>query len=314
MKIYDIISEAVPPGVGTAINAVKAVAKGAKGAKDIPDIPKKTLDDILRMDAAELTKFASDRKGAAELTALGKEATDAMNYKAMDKIADALPKDTRNWYQKIAPNLIGGKTIDPNVLAAQALKNTSLRGKASDVVNLTIAAGLLQEAVKYWDRSSELDKQLAAGMSQEEYNKQLQQLRGQFMLGTIVPWAGVAVLGTPGVLIRFIPAAMTLFKMPNAGQITLTLTKTSGQLALLGFLARDDGKKWLNDLAGGTIFGTLGNIAKMAGEISTALYATARVATGIALPDKYEPRSTELGGGSGGRIDLTKDSGRSGGL
>jgi hypothetical protein len=163
MKIYDIISEAVPPGVGTAINAVKAVAKAPK----VPKAPKlKTLDDIVKMDAAELTKFASDRKGAAELTALGKEATDAMNYKAMDKIANALGKDTRNWYQKIAPNLIGGKTIDPNVLAAQALNNTALRGKASDAVNLAIAAGLLQEAVKYWSRSSELDKQLADGISQ----------------------------------------------------------------------------------------------------------------------------------------------------
>ena len=177
MKVHDIISEAIP-GVGTAINAVKAARSGApavaaakaatKAAADAKAAGEKiqSLDDILKMTPEELAKIEKKY-----LMPYVKKATDAMDYKAMDKIANALGKDTRNLYQQIAPNLIGGKTIAPEVLVGQALKTTALAGKSSDVVNLVIAMGLTKEIYTYWSRSSELDKQLAAGMSQEEYNK-----------------------------------------------------------------------------------------------------------------------------------------------
>jgi hypothetical protein len=85
-------------------------------------------------------------------------------------------------------------------------------------------------------------------------------------------------------------------------------------LALLAWFNGFDGKEWLNNLMGGALFGTLGNIPKMAGEITTALSAVARVATGIGLPKGFEPSSTELGGGSSGYGDPFKGTDREGGI
>jgi hypothetical protein len=52
----------------------------------------------------------------------------------------------------------------------------------------------------------------------------------------------------------------------------------------------------------------------MAGEITTALSAGARVATGIGLPKEFEPSSTEIGGGKNGYIDPFKGTDREGGI
>ena len=320
MKVHDIISEAIP-GVGTAINAVKAARSGApavaaaKAATKAAAAAKaagekiQSLDDILKMTPEELAKIEKKY-----LMPYVKKATDAMDYKAMDKIANALGKDPRNLYQQIAPNLIGGKTIAPEVLAGQALKTTALAGKSSDVVNIVIAMGLTKEIYTYWSRSSELDKQLAAGMSQAEYNKQLRALRGQLMTGTIVPWTAMAVLKTPTLILKIVSKLMKIVKMPNALEVISILTSRGAQLALLTWFGTDTGKNWLNDLVGGTIFGTLGRIPEMAGELYDALKIGAMVTTGIGLPKGFVPASTEIGGGSGGYIDAAKGTSREGGL
>ena len=320
MKVHDIISEAIP-GVGTAINAVKAARSGApavaaaKAATKAAAAAKaagekiQSLDDILKMTPEELAKIEKKY-----LMPWVKPATDAMDYKAMDKIANALGKDTRNLYQKIAPNLIGGKTIEPEVLVGQALKTTALAGKSSDVVNLVIAMGLTKEIYTYWSRSSELDKQLAAGMSQAEYNKQLRALRGQLMTGTIVPWTAMAVLKTPTLILKIVSKLMKIVKMPNALEVISILTSRGAQLALLTWFGTDTGKNWLNDLVGGTIFGTLGRIPEMAGELYDALKIGAMVTTGIGLPKGFVPADTEIGGGKRGYIDPFKGTGREGGL
>jgi len=324
MKVHDIISEA--PGLGTAIkagvNAFKAARTGAPAVAQAATTAVKkatatgitSLDDIVKMTPEQLAKLASKPAGVEALKALGKEATDAQNYKAMDKIANVLGKDTRNLYQKVAPNLIGGKTIAPEVLAGQALKNSSLAGKSGDVVKLATTLGLATETYTYWRDSSELDKKLAAGMPQEEYNKQLQELRGKFITGVIAPWAAMTILKYPAKLLKIVPGTMKLVGFPNAAEITSILAKRGSQLALLAWFNGFDGKEWLNNLMGGALFGTLGNIPKMAGEITTALSAGARVATGIGLPKGFEPSSTEIGGGSSGYIDVTKGTARSGGL
>ena len=320
MKVHDIISEAIP-GVGTAINAVKAARSGApavaaaKAATKAAAAAKaagekiQSLDDILKMTPEELAKIEKKY-----LMPYVKKATDAMDYKAMDKIANALGKDPRNLYQQIAPNLIGGKTIAPEVLAGQALKTTALAGKSSDVVNIVIAMGLTKEIYTYWSRSSELDKQLAAGMSQAEYNKQLRALRGQLMTGTIVPWTAMAVLKTPTLILKIVSKLMKIVKMPNALEVISILTSRGAQLALLTWFGTDTGKNWLNDLVGGTIFGTLGRIPEMAGELYDALKIGAMVTTGIGLPKGFVPASTEIGGGNRGYIDAAKGTSREGGL
>jgi len=107
---------------------------------------------------------------------------------------------------------------------------------------------------------------------------------------------------------------MKLVGFPNAAEITSILAKRGSQLALLAWFNGFDGKEWLNNLMGGALFGTLGNIPKMAGEITTALSAGARVATGIGLPKGFEPSSTEIGGGKGGYGDPFKGTDREGGI
>ena len=319
MKVHDIISEA--PGLGTAfkagVDAFKAVRSGAPAVAQAATTAVKkatatgieSLDDILKMSPEKLAKVKK-----SDLESWGKAADDAKNYKAMDKIAKVLGKDTRTAYQRVAPNLIGGKTIAPEVLAGQALKNSSLAGKAGDVVKLATVMGISKEIYTYWSDSSELDKKLAAGMSQEEYNKQLQELRGKFITGVIAPWAAMGLLKFPAMILKVVPGAMKIVGFPNAAEITSILAKRGAQLALITWLNGLDGKEWLNNLASGTLFGTLGNIPKLAGEISTVLGPIARVATGVGLPKGFEPTSTEIGGGSGGYIDVTKGNARSGGL
>jgi hypothetical protein len=319
MKVHDIISEA--PGLGTAfkagVDAFKAVRSGAPAVAQAATTAVKkatatgitSLDDIVKMTPEKLAKIPKDA-----LEPWGKAAADAQNYKAMDKIANVLGKDTRTLYQKVAPNLIGGKTIAPEVLAGQALKNSSLAGKSGDVVKLATTLGLATETYTYWRDSSELDKKLAAGMPQEEYNKQLQELRGKFITGVIAPWAAMTILKYPAKLLKIVPGTMKLVGFPNAAEITSILAKRGSQLALLAWFNGLDGKEWLNNLMGGTLFGTLGNIPKMAGEITTALSAAARVATGIGLPKEFEPSSTEIGGGKNGYIDPFKGTDREGGI
>ena len=320
MKVHDIISEANPiSALKTAIAAYKSARAGAPAVaqaattavKKATATSIKSLDDIVKMDPDKLAKVPKDA-----LEPWSKAATDAKNYKAMDKIANVLGKDTRTVYQKIAPNLIGGKTIAPEVLAAQALKSTALAGKSSDVVKLAATLELTQESVKYWSRSSDLDKKLAAGeITQEEYNKQLQELRGQFMTGVIAPWAAMAILKYPAKLLKIVPGTMKIAGFSNAAEITSILAKRGAQLALLGWFGSDTGKKWLNDLMGGTLFGALGNIPVMAGEIYDALKAGAQVATGIGLPQGFTPTTgTDVGGGKGGYIDPFKGTDREGGL
>ena len=318
MKVHDIISEATP-GIGTAIkagvNAFKTARSGAPAvATAVPKVVKgstaiKSLDDIVKMTPEKLAKVPKE-----VLEPWGKAAADAKNYKAMDKIANVLGKDTRTMYQKIAPNLIGGKSIAPEVLAAQALKNSSLAGKAGDVVKLATVMGISKEIYTYWSDSSELDKKLAAGMSQEEYNKQLQELRGKFITGVIAPWAAMGLLKFPAMILKVVPGAMKIVGFPNAAEITSILAKRGSQLALITWLNGLDGKEWLNNLMGGTLFGTMGNIANMAGEITTALSAGARVATGVGLPKGFEPSSTEIGGSKSGYIDPFKGTDREGGI
>ena len=319
MKVHDIISEA--PGLGTAfkagVDAFKAVRSGAPAVAQAATTAVKkatatgitSLDDIVKMTPEKLAKIPKDA-----LEPWGKAAADAQNYKAMDKIANVLGKDTRTLYQKVAPNLIGGKTIAPEVLAGQALKNSSLAGKSGDVVKLATTLGLATETYTYWRDSSELDKKLAAGMPQEEYNKQLQELRGKFITGVIAPWAAMTILKYPAKLLKIVPGTMKLVGFPNAAEITSILAKRGSQLALLAWFNGFDGKEWLNNLMSGTLFGTLGNIPKMAGEITTALSAGARVATGIGLPKGFEPSSTEIGGGKGGYGDPFKGTDREGGI
>jgi hypothetical protein len=316
MKVHDIITEA--PGLGTAIkagvNAFKAArtstpAVAQSVAKKATSTGIKSLDDIVKMTPEKLAKVDK-----VELERWGKAADDAKDYKAMDKIAKVLGKDTRTAYQKVAPNLIGGKTIAPEVLAGQALKNSSLAGKAGDVVKLATLMGISKEIYTYWSDSSKLDEKLAAGMSQEEYNKQLQELRGKFITGVIAPWAAMGLLKFPAMILKVVPGAMRIVGFPNAAEITSILAKRGSQLALITWLNGLDGKEWLNNLMGGTLFGTMGNIANMAGEISTALSAGARVATGVGLPKGFEPSSTEIGGNKSGYIDPFKGTDRAGGI
>jgi len=325
MKVHDIISEA--PGLGTAIkagvNAFKAARSSAPAVAQAATTAVKkatatgitSLDDIVKMTPEQLAKLASKPAGVEALKALGKEATDAQNYKAMDKIANVLGKDTRNLYQKVAPNLIGGKTIAPEVLAAQALKNSSLAGKSADVVKLAATLELTQETVKYWGRSSDLDKKLAAGeITQEEYNSQLQQLRGQFIVGVVAPWATMAILKYPAKLLKIVPGAMKMVGFSNAAEITSILAKRGAQLALLGWFGSDTGKKWLTDLVGGSFIGALGDIPAMAGQVYDVLQAGTQVATGVGLPADFKPSSDEVGGGQGKYIDPFKGTSREGGL
>ena len=317
MKVQDIISEATP-GIGTAIkagvNAFKAARSGAPAvATAVPKMVKgstaiKSLDDIIKMTPEKLAKVPKE-----VLEPWGKAAADAKNYKAMDKIANVLGKDTRTLYQKIAPNVIGGKSIAPEVLAAQALKNSSLAGKSADVVKLAATLELTQETVKYWSRSSELDKQLAAGMSQEEYNKQLQQLRGQFIAGVVAPWAAMAILKYPAKLLKIVPGAMKIVGFPNAAEITTILAKRGAQVALLAWFGSDAGKKWLTDLVGESFIGALGDIPAMAGQVYDVIKAGAQVATGN-TPAGFTPSSDEVGGGQGKYIDPFKGTSREGGL
>jgi len=320
MKVHDIISEA--PGLGTAIkagvNAFKAartsapaVAQAATTAvKKATATSIKSLDDIVKMAPEKLAKVPKDA-----LEPWGKAAADAKNYKAMDKIANVLGKDTRTVYQKIAPNLIGGKSIAPEVLAAQALKSSSLAGKSADVVKLAATLELTQETVKYWGRSSDLDKKLAAGeITQEEYNKQLQQLRGQFIVGVVAPWATMAILKYPAKLLKIVPGAMKLVGFPNAAEVISILAKRGAQVALLAWFGSDAGKKWLTDLVGESFIGALGDIPAMAGQVYDVLQAGAQVATGVGLPADFKPSSDEVGGGQGKYIDPFKGTSREGGL
>ena len=102
--------------------------------------------------------------------------------------------------------------------------------------------------------------------------------------------------------------------MPNALEVTSILAGRGAQLALLTWFGTDTGKNWLNDLVGGTIFGTLGRIPEMAGELYDALKIGAMVTTGIGLPKGHVPADTEIGGGKRGYIDPFKGTSREGGL
>lgn len=284
MKVHDIISEATP-GLGTAfkagVDAFKAVRSGA------PAVAKNTA------------KVAGKAKG---------------KIAPVVQAADDAAKDTRTAYQKLAPTLLGGAKASPEVLAAQALKTSKFADKAGDVVKLAATLELTQETVKYWSRSSELDKQLAAGMPQEEYNKQLQQLRGQFIVGVVAPWATMAILKYPAKLLKIVPGAMKIVGFPNAAEVISILAKRGAQVALIAWFGSDAGKKWLTDLVGESFIGALGDIPAMAGQVYDVLQAGAQVATGVGLPADFKPSSDEVGGGQGKYIDPFKGTSREGGL
>ena len=286
MKVHDIISEATPPGLGTAfkagVDAFKAARSGAPAvAKAAPKAAK---------NASKVAK-------------------------AVASTADDAVKDTRTAYQKFAPTWLGGAKASPEVLAAQALKTSKFADKAGDVVKLATAIELSQETLKYWSRSSDLDKKLAAGeITQEEYNKQLQQLRGQFIAGVVAPWAAMAILKYPAKLLKIVPGAMKIVGFPNAAEIVSILAKRGAQVALIAWFGTDAGKKWLTDLVGESFIGALGDIPAMAGEVYDVLKAGASVATGIGLPAGFTPSSDEVGGGQGKYIDPFKGTSREGGL
>jgi hypothetical protein len=285
MKVHDIISEATPPGLGTAfkagVDAFKAARSGAPAvAKAAPKAAK---------NASKVAK-------------------------AVASTADDAVKDTRTAYQKFAPTWLGGAKASPEVLAAQALKTSKFADKAGDVVKLATAIELSQETLKYWSRSSDLDKKLAAGeITQEEYNKQLQQLRGQFIAGVVAPWAAMAILKYPAKLLKIVPGAMKIVGFPNAAEIVSILAKRGAQVALIAWFGTDAGKKWLTDLVGESFIGALGDIPAMAGEVYDVLKAATQVATGN-TPPGFTPSSDEVGGGSGKYIDPFKGTSREGGL
>ena len=285
MKVQDIISEATPPGLGTAIKAGVSAFKAARSGE--PAVAK------------AVPKAAKNASKVA---------------KAVVSTADDAVKDTRTAYQKFAPTWLGGAKASPEVLAAQALKTSKFADKAGDVVKLATALELTQETLKYWSRSSDLDKKLAAGeITQEEYNKQLQQLRGQFIAGVVAPWAAMAILKYPAKLLKIVPGAMKIVGFPNAAEIVSILAKRGAQVALITWFGTDAGKKWLTDLVGESFIGALGDIPAMAGQVYDVLKAGVQVATGN-TPPGFTPSSDEVGGGSGKYIDPFKGTSREGGL
>jgi hypothetical protein len=285
MKVQDIISEATPPGLGTAIKAGVNAFKAARSG-----------------EPAVANAVPKAAKNASKVA------------KAVVSTADDAVKDTRTAYQKFAPTWLGGAKASPEVLAAQALKTSKFADKAGDVVKLATAIELSQETLKYWSRSSDLDKKLAAGeITQEEYNKQLQQLRGQFIAGVVAPWAAMAILKYPAKLLKIVPGAMKIVGFPNAAEIVSILAKRGAQVALIAWFGTDAGKKWLTDLVGESFIGALGDIPAMAGEVYDVLKAATQVATGN-TPPGFTPSSDEVGGGSGKYIDPFKGTSREGGL
>ncbi len=294
MKVYDIISEASPA----------------------PII--KSLDDILKLAPEKLAKLKPE-----VLEFWGKKAADADNFKAMEKIADAMGPDKRSWWQKVAPKWLGGKDTPAEVLAAQALRNAAHAGKSADIVKLAATLGLTNEVIKYWTRSGELDQKLQAkSITPEDYKKQLEKLRGEFIIGVMMPWAAMWVLRYPAQLLKIVPGTMSLVGFKNAAEVTRILAKPAAATALIAWFSTDAGKKWVADLFGEAFIGSLGRIPEMTGEImqvlKAAIQVTAYNTTGVdlGLPPEFKAKkdAEQNGGGSGKYIDVFKGTGREGGL
>jgi hypothetical protein len=256
MKVHDIISEATPPGLGTAIKAGVNAFKAARTSA--PAVAKAT--------AKTAPKAASTAaKGATTAT------------KAVTQSVDDL-----SWWEKMAiknADKIKGKEV---ALAKGALKSEVLKSSADDIVKFLTAAQMIKEASVYWLKSNELDAQLASGaINQQKYDEEITKLRGLAITSILAPKIGAWGAGKLATFtgLKLIPWVVKVSGSPNAAEAMKYLTSKAVQAGIIAWMGAGDGKKWLEDTFGIMITG-VGSLPGMAGTVVDALKAVQQTATG----------------------------------
>jgi hypothetical protein len=155
----------------------------------------------------------------------------------------------------------------------------------------------------YYTGKAILDAKLKSGkITNDEYEKELNLLRGQLVTGFLVPAiAGGITRLTAGNAVNLSSWLIKTVGFPNQAIMLKALkdiTIKGGQAGLLAFFSTDKGREFLTDSFGFMVTG-VGNIAEIAAMFVDYAKAGYQVATGTVPDGVPSPSGTSSGGQSG---------------
>lgn len=264
MKIHEIVTEERTDEVlGTVLRGIGALARGAKtGVQNIGARPIARAGEIAARYRGLPGWMAKWARGR-DLKAL-KAARVAYKTRAANVAADALGDEVLKWVTR---------------------------------------AAIIDGIYDYYTASYFLEDQLKDGkISQEEHDKALTELRGQFIASILVPrLAGGATKITTG-LVGGIVSKLGGTRSGEAIRFWGGTVAKIGEASALALLSTDAGKKWLTESMTLLVTG-LGHAGNLIADFMALTKAAAQVATGI-LPKGYEP---SIKTDKDGNIDFGKD-------
>lgn len=283
MKVIEVINESL---IGSALKGVSSLVSKSGAAKTAPKVTP-SVPASTKINTKALSK--SDRNALAKLLRQGRKAN-----------AD-----------------------DVKSLLGQ-VRNAQLQQNADKIVKMATTLNIIQESAFYYIRVGELDDQLASGaITQDEYQKKLLALRGQFLFGVLGPKIAYMMAKPLRMIGSVIPGTMKIFGAPGAAEYTRLISSAAAKTALTAFLATDKGKEAMNNFFGGYATGFFELAAQGLEAIFDVLKASYDVATDAPLPggassaadktsaDRDKLSDILLGKGSG---DLYQQVGRKSGL
>ena len=240
------------------------------------------------------------------------------NPKAADTAADIAAPASRTQAMRTAIDAVKKAGLNPNGFLGKLMKNKIYRdglkqmatyrataqaemiGKLTDTgLDFAKLLYVADSIYDYYTAKAILDAKKAAGMSDEEYEKELTQLRGQLIAGYLAPKiAGGLTRLTAGNATNLFSWIIKTAGFPKQA-ILLKAAKDvaikAGQAGLLAFFSTDKGKQWLTN-SFGTIVTGLGNVGDLAADFLDYAKAAYQVATGD-LPPGFEKNKDGEGGG-----------------
>lgn len=218
------------------------------------------------------------RSGAAKAAP---SATTALKGRINTK---TLSKSQRDSLAKLLRQGRKASADDMKLLLGQ-VRNVQLQQNADKIVKMATTLNIIQESAFYYLRVSELDDQLAAGaISQDEHQKRLLELRGQFLFGVLGPKIAYIMAKPLRMIGSVIPGTMKIFGASGAAEYTKIIASTAAKTALTAFLATDKGKEAMNNFFGGYATGFFELAAQGLSAILDVAKASYDVATGAPAP------------------------------
>jgi hypothetical protein len=183
--------------------------------------------------------------------------------------AKTAEKPKASWLDNAADKANAAKIAKAEKIIAQEKLAVVSAHYGTEAVSWLSKVNLLEAAAEYWWKSSELDKQLAAGkIDQQTYDQEIIKLRGLAITQWIAPKIGAWVANKAAAitLVKHLPWVIRKLGMPNAGAIIKDFAKPAVQAAIIAFIMTPAGKKWLMDTCGAFVIG-VGSIPTLASKI-----------------------------------------------